>query len=292
MFERLRRALPDLRHDGEFWRRAARLGAVHGPDAFVRYSPPLIGVGWALALPGFRKRVADALRLSGSKGTPDEVARVFAKYALSLTESFAVGSGRNERMRAKIIGDASFQAARALGRGVIVATAHTSGWYAAGPILGSVYEDEVLVVMQHERDSAAENVQQGARDKLGLKVVHVGTDPLAAVPLLSHLRRGGIVALQADRVPPGQRGVEVSLAGAPFAVPEGPLQLSAASGAPIVVVLGRRVGFLDYEVEVKDKLTLPRRPSREEIVRAAGQIARELEAFVLAHPTDWFHFRQ
>lgn len=291
MLDRLRRALPDLRHDSEFWRKAARLGAVHGPDAFVRYSPPIIGNGWALALPKFRRRVADALRLSGARGTPGEVARVFAKYALSLTESFAVGSGRNERMKATILGDASFQAARALGRGVIVATAHTSGWYAAGPILGSVYEDEVLVVMQHERDSAAESVQQRARDTLGLKVVHVGTDPLAAMPLLSHLRKGGIVALQMDRVPDGQRSIEVMLAGTPFAMPEGPLQLAGASGAPIVVVLGRRLGFLDYEVQVKNQVTVPRRPSREQLSRAAREIATQIEAFVLENPTDWFHFR-
>ncbi len=288
---RLRRLLPDLRHDAEFWRKAARAGAVHGPDAFIRYSPTLIGVGWGLALPASRRRVAEALRLAGRPGSPLEVARVFATYAHSLTESFAVGSGRNERIRARIVGDESFQQARALGRGVIVATAHTSGWYAAGPILGSVYEDEVLVVMQRERDERAENVQQQARDQLGLKVVFAGDDPLAAMPLLAHLRRGGIVALQMDRVPDGQRGVEVMLAGAPFSVPEGPIQLAGASGAPIVVVLGRRLGFLEYEMRVGRKVTVGRRPDRAEVTRAARDIAAQIENFVLEHPTDWFHFR-
>jgi phosphatidylinositol dimannoside acyltransferase len=290
VLQRIRRLVPDLRHDSEFWRKAARFGAVHGPDAFVRYSPPLIGWGWALALPSFRKRVAQSLRLAGGTGSPLEVARVFSTYALSLTESFAIGSGRNERLRARIIGDASFQAARALGRGVIVATAHTSGWYAAGPILSSVYEDDILVVMQHERDGRAESVQQEARDKLGLKVVFAGEDPLAAMPLLVHLRRGGIVALQMDRVPEGQRGIEVSLAGAPFVIPEGPIQLAGASGAAIVVVLGRRVGFLDYEMRVGQMVNVPRRPSREAVSAAAREIAAQIETFVREHPTDWFHF--
>ena len=290
MLARLRRMLPDLRHDAEIWRRAARHGAVHGPGAFIRYSPPVFGLGWALALPAFRRRVAAALRAAGARGTALEVASVFSKYALSLTESFAVGSGRNERLSARIIGDARFQEARALGRGVIVATAHTSGWYAAGPILGSVYEDEVLVVMQHERDSAAEDVQQRTRDELGLQVVHVGADPLAAMPLLAHLRRGGIVALQMDRVPKGQRAVAVTLAGNPFALPEGPLQLAAASGAPIVVVLGRRLAFLEYEVRVGRCVSVPRRPSRADVEATAQAIAAQIEAFVRESPTDWFHF--
>lgn len=291
VLERVRRFVPDLRHDSEIWRRAARFGAVHGPDAFVRYSPPVIGWAWALALPAFRRQVAQSLRIAGGTGSPLEVARVFSTYAMSLTESFAIGSGRNERLRARIVGDVSFQSARALGRGVIVATAHTSGWYAAGPILSSVYEDEVLVVMQHERDGQAERVQQEARDKLGLKVVFAGDDPLAAMPLLAHLRRGGIVALQMDRVPPGQRGIEVQLAGAPFVIPEGPIQLAGASGAAIVVVLGRRVGFLEYEMQVGQKVSVGRRPSRDEITAVAREIAAQIERFVREHPTDWFHFR-
>ncbi len=286
----LRGLLPDLRHDSEFWRRAARYGAVHGPDALVRYSPPFFGVAWALLLPAFRGRVAETLRLAGARGTPVEVASVFSKYALSLTEAFAVGSGRNERLSARIVGDDNFQRARALGKGVIVATAHTSGWYAAGPILGSVYEDDVLLVMQRERDRAAERVQQQSRDRLGLRVIHVGDDPLAAVPLLQHLRRGGVVAVQMDRVVEGQRGVSVGFGGARFAVPEGPIQLAGASGAPIVVVLGRRVAFLDYEIQVGRCVTVSRRPTRDQVEQAASEIAREMEAFLRAHPTDWFQF--
>jgi phosphatidylinositol dimannoside acyltransferase len=290
LLESLKNALPDLRYDSEFWRRFMRAGVVHGPETFIRLSPPLFGWGFALAMPKVRARVAENLRAAGKRGTALEVMQVFSTYALSLTEAFAVGSGRNERISARIVGDANFQAARAMGRGVIVATAHTSGWYAAGPILGSVYDDEVLLVMQDERDPNAQRVQQQARDAMGLRVVTVGSDPLAAMPLLAHLKKGGIVALQADRAPKGVRSVEVTLGGRPFFVPEGPLTLAALSGAPIVVVLGRRCSFLQYEVEVGPAITLPRRPTRDELVAAAQALSARIEAFVRRHPTDWFHF--
>jgi len=285
--ERLRAVESGLRPDSELWRRAIRFGAVNGPGPFVRYSPPVFGLAWAAALPAARRKVRDNLVRAGARGTSLEVASVFSSYALALTEAFAIGSGRQERLSARVIGDAEFRAARADGRGVIVATAHTSGWYAAGPILGSVYDDEVVLVMQEERDLAAQQVQAAQRRELGLKVVHVGSDPLAAMPLLSHLRRGGVVAVQADRVPTGQRD---AFADELVRVPQGPLHLSALSGAPIVVVLGRRLGFLDYEVEVTSAIRLPRRPTASELESGGREIAARIGAFVRAYPTHWFDF--
>ena len=69
-----------------------------------------------------------------------------------------------------------------------------------------------------------------------------------------------------------------------------PTDLAAVAGAPILVVLGRRLGFLQYEVQVGEAITLPRRPGREETLRAAQQLASQIESFVRRHPTDWFHF--
>ena len=286
----MRKWIPDLRHDGAFWRRAARLGAVHGPEAFVRYSPPLIGLAWAAALPQARARVREMLRGAGSSASTGEVLQVFARFALSLTEAFAMGSGRNERLSATIVGDSAFQTARARGRGVIVATAHTSGWYAAGPALGSVYDDDVVLVMQRERDASAQAVQDEARQRLGLRVIYVGDDPLAAVPLLAHLKRGGVVALQIDRVTGGMRAVPTTLFGREFAMPAGAFQLAAVSGAPVVPVLGRRTGFLRYEVSVGREIELGRRPSDDDLAHAAAAIAAQLEDFIRRHPTHWYHF--
>jgi len=290
LLDRLRRRLPDLKHDSEFWRSAIRAGAVYGPDPFVRYSPTLFGLAFAAALPKARKRVAKNLEQAQGTASIIDVARVFTGYASSLTEAFAVGSGRNERLEAKIIGDESFLEAKRRGRGVIVATAHTSGWYAAGPVLGSVYDDDVLVVMERERDAGAEGIQERSRKALGQNVIFVGDDPLAAMPILAHLKRGGIVALQMDRVPKGARGRRVDFLGAIHELPEGPFMLAALSGAPIVVILGRRLGFLRYEIEVSEPVTVPRKATPEELDRAAAHVAGKIEAFVKRHPTDWFHF--
>lgn len=288
---KLRSALPDLKYDASIWRRAMRAGAVHGPDAFVRLSPPMIGAAFALALPEVRKKVERSIaKTAGRPSGTWEAIRVFASYAQSLTESFAVGSDRGERMRARIVGDEHYQAAKSLGRGVLVATAHTSGWYAAGPVLGSVYDDEVLIVMQNERDAAAQAIQEATRSELGVRVVNVGADPLAAMPLVSHLKRRGIVALQMDRVPPGQRSRTVSVDGNDFEIPDGPLVLAGLTKAPIVVVLARRVSFLSYEIEVSEMVRVESHRDEIALGHAAREIAQRISAYVKRHPTSWFHF--
>ncbi|MFO0553253.1 MAG: hypothetical protein U0271_33010 [Polyangiaceae bacterium] len=202
---------PSLAHHSEMWRRALRWGATETPDFFVSGSPGVFGLAFALALPRVRNKIRENLRGLGRPGTNAEIYEVFSQYAHCITEAHLMGSTHNGRLVARIIGDPNVQAARAKGKGLIVATAHTSGWYLAGPILQSVYDEvEVLAVMQAEPDPDAERVQQQARDELGMRVVHVGSDPLAAMPLLSHLRKGGLVALQIDRAPQAERSITIT----------------------------------------------------------------------------------
>jgi len=291
----LGKLLDDLRrHDSVLWRRALDAGVTHGPRPFVRYAPPLIGLAFAATLGKQRRAVRKNLRRALGPRNPIvegvDVARVFASFASCLTEAFLVGRERPERLVGICASDENYMNAAAEGRGVIIATAHTGGWQAAGPILRSVHAADVVVVMAHERDERAEALTDDARDKAGVRIVHVGTSPLDALPLLSHLRRGGVVAVQIDRLPKGMRGREVTLFGEPFVVPEGPLSLAALSGAPIVPVFTRRLGYMRYEVRSCPPISLPRRPSEEELSLAAKRIASAMESFLRENPTQWFHF--
>lgn len=296
--ETFRALLKDLRHhDSVVWRRAVQAGVEHGPDALVRYSPALIGVAFAAALPRHRAAVRRNLRLAlGELGPLTErrlIAEVFANFAASLAESFVAGSAggaRRDRLVGACVNPEHYFAAAERGAGVIFVTAHTGGWHAAGPLLQSACAADVLVVMQRERDERAQAIQDGARDRLGVRVLRPGNDPLAALTLVSHLRRRGVVAVQIDRLPPGMRGREVTLFGAPWRLPEGPLQLAAATGASILPVFTRRLAYMDYELLIAPPIRLDRRPSEADLDAAARQIAAEMERFVRANPTQWFHF--
>jgi phosphatidylinositol dimannoside acyltransferase len=291
---RLQELFADLRHhDSILWRRAIKAGVTYGPDAFVRYSPPLFGLLCSVALADQRRSVLRNLRMALGKRSPAEeyadVARVFSNYANCLTEAFIAGSDRGHRLIAHHVNDENYIEAVDQGRGVIVATAHTGGWQAAGPLLRSVHDADVLVVMQRERDQRAQALQDLARGRAGIRV-HTSESPLDALPLLGHLRKKGVVAVQIDRLPSGMRSRAVKMFGQRWLVPEGPLQLAAVSGAPIIPTFTRRLRYMEYEVIAGPAIRLPRRPSADELDAAAQTTISQVESFIRANPTQWFHF--
>jgi KDO2-lipid IV(A) lauroyltransferase len=281
--------------DGYFWRRMARFGA-RGPEWFARFAPPLIGVAICAMAPAHRRAIARNLRrMRGRRGAirdACDVARTFATYASCLTEVLGGADARGRAPEALIWGELHVDDALADGRGVLFATAHTAGWEAFGPLLWRDRRLRVLVAEARERNEAARTIQDEARREQGLVVTHVGDDPLSGLPLLKHLRKGGVVALQIDRVPAGARARRVSMFGGPGRVPEGPLRLASITGAPILPVFTARTGHRRYEVVVHSPLRVARRPSEAELDAAAQAIADGLQQFVLAHPTQWFHFRE
>ncbi|WP_437330640.1 lysophospholipid acyltransferase family protein [Sorangium sp. So ce381] len=283
-----------LRHDSAFWRRALTAGVTRGPDPLVRHSPPLFGVIFAAALPELRRRVEENLRrVRGPRSRLVDLldsSAVFAAYGSCITEALLLASDRGYTVVRRSRGVEHYHACAAAGRGVIIVTAHTGGWDIAGQILGVVHPAGVMLAMQRERDAEARAIQDAARQRAGVQVVHIGEGPLDALPLLKHLQRGGAVAMQIDRVPPGMRSREVTFLGGRWRAPEGPIALAAMSGAPILPVFTHRLGFLDYEAVVAPPIRLARRATEEERDAAAAEMMGALERFVRAHPTQWFHF--
>ena len=104
-------------------------------------------------------------------------------------------------------------------------------------------------------------------------------------------RDGGVVALQIDRVPPGMSARAVRLFGRPASIPEGPLRLARLTGAPIVPVFSERTGHRRYAIHIANSIKVARNADDREIDAAAQQLADALEAFVSAHPTQWFPFK-
>jgi len=239
-----------LEVDGGLLRRAARWGS-RRPDWFVRAAAPLAGLVACAVAGEARRQVAQNLRrLRG--GAPHlrdalDVARTFTSYAACLADVLGAGSPHARAPDVRVYGERHLLDALAPGRGAILATAHTAGWEVVGPLLTRDLGVRVLIATSTERDARAGAIQDEARRALGLLVVHVGDDPLAALPLVDHLRGGGIVALQVDRAPPELRRRAVTLFGSPGHVPEGPLRLASATGA-VALLKENRGGDTDADV--------------------------------------------
>jgi lauroyl/myristoyl acyltransferase len=281
--------------DGAFWRRVAFLGASRAPSWFVRWSPPLIGAAIAMAMPAMRRRISLQLatvrgRVSPLRDTID-VLRTYANFASCLTELLSTGSKNAPPPQATIHCGPEVAALLSADRGVIFATAHTAGWESLGALLARQHHKKVMIVMQRERDGRARELQDALRRaEGGVQIQHVGRDPLASLPLMRHLREGGVVALQIDRVPQGMASRHVRLFGRDGVIPEGPLRLAQLTGAPIVSVFSARTGHRRYEIFVNEPVVVARWAEPAAVDEAAQQVADALSAFVRARPTQWFPF--
>lgn len=283
-----------LSHDGAFLRRLAHAGARYGPSFLVKYSPPAFGVLSALMLPAQRRRVAETLRwvhgASGEAPARHEVFTTFVEYARCLAEGLAAGRAEAEEATCHVQGEAFLHEAFRHERGVILVTAHTGPWDAAARSLRKAFARDVVVVMREEPDAAARALHDRVRTEAGVRVVHVGSHPLDAMPLLRELKRGSIVAFQLDRSPPNSRELEVTLFGRSASLPEGPFRLAALAGSPILPLFARRRGFFEYDLSVYPPIELTRNAERSDLVRAAQAAADAMQGFIRESPTQWFNF--
>lgn len=282
-----------LSHDGVFWRKMAALGAQHGPGWLLKYSPPVFGLAAAVLVAPKRRQVVENLHRIRGPGSSlrdaIDTGRTFATYAGCLAEVLSNGSKNAELPNAEMIGRDRVLDAALRGKGMVVVTIHTGGWETVGPLFSRIGL-EVMMVMEAERDAKARELQDQARKASGLKVAHVGGDALDSLPLLRHLRGGGVVALQVDRLPRGIRTEKVRLLGAPGEIPLGPLRLAQLSGAPLVPIFCARTAYREYQVEAHPPITLAKNASREDVAAAAQKVADAVTAFLRVHPTQWFHF--
>ncbi|MGE0326038.1 MAG: hypothetical protein AB7S68_27165 [Polyangiaceae bacterium] len=261
-------------------RRLALLGARHGPDWWLRYSPPLIGLTFAALMPEQRKHVAANLK---RLGLPSRLAtlRTFASYAACLAEGMALAAGRDVTPHVDVDGAEHLDTALADGRGVILATAHVGPWDAAAPLLARRRDLEVSIVMRRERDGAARAFHDGLREGGGVQVLHVGGDPLEALNLRRALGPGRALAFQLDRW---------QSSGLPSSVPEGPFRLAALTGAPLVGVFAARCGVFDYQLRIEPPKRFARRASRAELAKAQQELLGVLIEWIRRYPTQWFDF--
>jgi KDO2-lipid IV(A) lauroyltransferase len=204
-----------LAHDGALWRRLAYAGARYGPDFWVKYSPPLFGVAFALALRPQRQKVRDTLRwVQGETGQLREQRQLFAtfiQYACCLTESLAAERPEAANAECRVEGEERLLAALSQGRGALILTAHAGPWDVAARLLRANHGREVVVVMEGEADEDARALHDRVRTRTGVRIVHVGKHPLDALPLVRELKAGTLVAVQLDRGAPSGRGISTQL---------------------------------------------------------------------------------
>lgn len=184
----------------------------------------------------------------------------------------------------RIDGIEIFEAARARGRGVIVATAHTGNWDLAACACAA--RTELGVVTKRLSSPAIDAFWQQTRAARGVDLI-AAPDGNVLRAVRERLRQNRAVALLVDQDPERTR----SVVDAPFlgevAVHDTlAATLSARSGAPIVLAFARREGERNV-LEIVDALVPPDDADRAWIDSTTRVLAGKLDAFVRKHPSAW-----
>ena len=186
----------------------------------------------------------------------------------------------------EIDGHEHYVAARAAGKGAIVATAHM-GSFEAGAAALLDYDSALHVVFKRDQ-SRFEQVRSSLRHKLGVVEAPIDDGWTLWLRLREALARNEVVMMQADRVMPGQKGCRMPFLHGHLILPTGPIKLALASGAPIVPVFALRGSAGKIRIHVEPAIWP--QPSEQSPHPALVELAAVLEKYVRAHPDQWLLF--
>lgn len=180
-------------------------------------------------------------------------------------------------------------------QGVILLSAHIGNWELAGRLLGYLGHGRPVTLVKVANESAIE--RQLVEAAMGGRMPEE-IDPrdgmTATLAIRSALQRGHVVCMLGDRAMDGQPAERVRLLGGTVSLPNGPFQIAATMGVPVVPIFLVRDGVGRYRLDVRRPLhpSWPRERSRR---RAAlhgwvQQWADELATQIDHNPYQWNNF--
>jgi lauroyl/myristoyl acyltransferase len=237
-------------------------------------------------LPAERQAIEKALGLisdaSGARLRELTVA-LFRDFAMCFADLVSTNRQPAARLSALVGSVTGAERFDTPGTGLVSVTAHVGNWELAGRLLANRLARRTHVVVSPEE--APELERWVRRDGEGMRFVP-RAHPSVGVELVAALRRGEVVALQADRALGNGGDVWIPFFGVPAPFPLGPFLLARAARVPVVPAFCLLDPRYRYAVKIAEPITVER---GEEEAAARAWVAL-LERVVREHPTQWFNF--
>jgi KDO2-lipid IV(A) lauroyltransferase len=238
------------------------------------------------AIRGLRDNIRHAMGKSASSDEVDgAVRRAFRALLQNYLDLFRLPALTIGQLRelVHIVGRENIEAARALGRGVVLLSAHV-GNPEAGMQVVSATDLSVLGPAEHIQPERAYRYITSLRTCHGLRLIP-SDGPL--LELFRTLKRGGAVGLALDR-DTTDSGVQVMLCGAPARVPDGYAHLAAKTLVPLVPAFCHRLPDGRTRLDIGPMFLPDDAADRDRVYRAALDFGvRELERVITAQPDQW-----
>lgn len=174
--------------------------------------------------------------------------------------------------------------ALALGRGVVILSAHMGNFGVVGQF-PAVQGTEAAVIAERIDPPELFGYMSRLRSAMGLEVLPPGRDAIG--PILRLLRRNGVLLVAGDR-DVNHQGMLVDFFGEPASLPPGPILLAMRSGAALIPAFTIRTATRRSSVFVQPPLTLVRTRDHDADLRHnLRTMANCLEQMIRADPGQW-----
>jgi lauroyl/myristoyl acyltransferase len=262
------------------------------PLGFLRALAGVAGWLYAVTHPERVAIVQINLQLLDASLSQKSARRVYSEFGKTLADYFYIGT-RPPKVAVRIItqidGTEHLRAAHALGRGVLLITAHF-GLFELGGLLLTQYGFPSMVLTYPEPSRDLTEWRAAFRRRWNVDTLEVGADSFAFLQIAEQLRKGKFVATLIDRPHPTD-STPVSLPNGRAHFSTGILLLAAHGGVPVVPATMVRHDNGAYHAQIFPPIMIEQHESRAETLRFYGQqIADTLQPVLCAHPEQWYQF--
>ena len=248
-----------------------------------------------LALASRRRRVlVGNLRAAFPEKTPREIARLardsVRSFGAAVMDFLAIARAEEAEIRGRVFvrGVEHYDSARALGRGVILMSAHLGGWE-LGPILGGILGRPVVPLVRPLDNPLLERELTRLRTRFGNRLI---TKRAAAKDVLKALRANEGVAILIDQNVLASEAVFVPFFGRLAATSPAVALFQRKTGAPVVPVFVWPEPGGRYRVELEpaipaDEVFDGQLGRDEAVLHATARYTSVTEAAIRRDPAAW-----
>ncbi len=244
----------------------------------------------------------EGARALGAKPGLRHVFRHYLEFGLAILDRVGFWLGDPESFELRVHGGEELERVREEKRGALVLGSHL-GSFDAMRLLAALHSPIAVHVLMYTRHAARINAifeELRALRPRDPRVRVIQIEPGSAAHVLEAracVERGEVVAVLADRVPPGEahRVARVRLLGGSAELPQGPFLLAALLGCPVLSMVGLRRGLGAYEIHVErlsDGMDFPRERRAAAVTEQCQAFADRIAAWCLHAPYQWFNFHE
>ena len=146
-------------------------------------------------------------------------------------------------------------------------------------------EKRVHVVFKRDRLAGFEKLRRSLREQLNVVEAPIDDGLAGWMRLRDALMNDEVIAVQGDRVMPGQKGVSTPLLGGTILLPSGPFKLALAAGAPVIPIFSVRQKDGRVRIQIYDAIEITDQPDGIEF--AIRSFTKTLTIQLNEHPEQW-----